>query len=211
MKTTLAILALNEIEGMQVVVPQIRRDWIDEIIVVDGGSTDGTIEWCEAHGLRVLRQRGRGYGAGMREVMEIANGDVVVEFMARRQLRPVGDSPAGRQDRRRLRPGRRLPVHRWRRQLRRHDDHAVRQLVLHQAGQRAVPRLLQRRHDGVSSVPHRRVQDDGDGRRRPDVSRRRDRSSSPSTATGSAKLAPTSPSGSAASVRHITSTPAWSC
>jgi glycosyltransferase involved in cell wall biosynthesis len=82
MKTTLAILALNEIDAIPHVLPKIQSHWVDEIIVVDGGSTDGTIEWCEAHGFRVLRQRRRGYGAAMREVIEHTDSDVVIEFMA---------------------------------------------------------------------------------------------------------------------------------
>ena len=43
MKTTLLIMTLNEIDGMKVIMPQIDKTWIDQIIVVDGGSTDGTI------------------------------------------------------------------------------------------------------------------------------------------------------------------------
>lgn len=82
MKTTLAILTLNEVESVPLVLPRIRKDWVDEIIVVDGGSTDGTIEWCRENGWRVLVQKKTGYGQGMRELMEIAEGDVIIEFMS---------------------------------------------------------------------------------------------------------------------------------
>jgi glycosyltransferase involved in cell wall biosynthesis len=82
LKSTLAILVLNEIDAVPQVLPQIDRSWVDEIIVVDGGSTDGTIEWCESHGFQVLRQKERGYGRGMLELISIAKGDIIIEFMA---------------------------------------------------------------------------------------------------------------------------------
>jgi glycosyltransferase involved in cell wall biosynthesis len=65
---------------MRIVVPQIRREWVDEIIVVDGGSVDGTAEFARANGLRVLRQSRRGYGAAMQEGMLAATSDIVIEF-----------------------------------------------------------------------------------------------------------------------------------
>jgi glycosyltransferase involved in cell wall biosynthesis len=81
MKSTLAVLVLNEIEAIRQVLPLIDPKWVDEIIVVDGGSTDGTIEFCESLGYRVLRQRRRGYGNAMIELISVAKGDVIIEFM----------------------------------------------------------------------------------------------------------------------------------
>jgi glycosyltransferase involved in cell wall biosynthesis len=80
LRSTLLIPTLNEIEAIQVVMPQIKRDWVDEVIVIDGGSTDGTVEWFRDHGYTVHSQAGRGYGAGMKEGIALAQGEIIVEF-----------------------------------------------------------------------------------------------------------------------------------
>ena len=41
MRITLLALTFNEIDGVQEILPQIEDGWVDEIIVVDGGSDDG--------------------------------------------------------------------------------------------------------------------------------------------------------------------------
>jgi glycosyltransferase involved in cell wall biosynthesis len=51
MTVTLFIPTKNEIEAMRVIMPQIDRSWVDQILVVDG-STDGTAEYAESIGLR---------------------------------------------------------------------------------------------------------------------------------------------------------------
>ncbi len=87
-KVTLLLPTLNEIEAVSIIVPQIRKEWADEFICIDGGSTDGTVEFMRRHGFSVHSQSGRGFGQGMLEGMHAASGDIVVEFMPDGNSRP---------------------------------------------------------------------------------------------------------------------------
>ena len=78
MKTTLLALTLNEIDGVRVILPQISQSWFDQILVVDGGSTDGTIEWCRENGYWVYVQQKKGIRYAYLEVLDIIEGDVVL-------------------------------------------------------------------------------------------------------------------------------------
>ena len=80
MKTTLLILTLNEIDGMRVIMPRIKREWVSDILIVDGGSTDGTIEYAREHGYRVLNQRSRGPTLAYREAVEEIRDGIIINF-----------------------------------------------------------------------------------------------------------------------------------
>lgn len=80
MKFTLIILCLNEIECLKTILPKINQKWVDEVIIVDGGSTDGSIEFARELGFRVYVQKGKGVIAGYKEAWEISKGDVVIIF-----------------------------------------------------------------------------------------------------------------------------------
>ena len=80
MKTTLIVMTLNEVNGMKAIMPQIHSDWCDQIIILDGGSTDGTIEWAREQGYFVYVQKQRGIRFAYREVLPYIEGDVVITF-----------------------------------------------------------------------------------------------------------------------------------
>ena len=55
MTTSVIIPTKNEITGMKEIVPQVNLEWADEWIVIDGNSTDGTIEEAKKLGLDVIQ------------------------------------------------------------------------------------------------------------------------------------------------------------
>ena len=78
--TAILILTLNEIDGMKKIVPKINKNWAEEILLVDGGSTDGTIEEAEKLGIKVLKQKIKGHGAAILEGVDATTSDNIVIF-----------------------------------------------------------------------------------------------------------------------------------
>jgi glycosyltransferase involved in cell wall biosynthesis len=78
--TTLLVLSLNEIDGMREIMPKIRKEWVDQIIVVDGGSTDGTIEYARENGYFVYVQKQKGFRHAYCEVLPYIKGENVLTF-----------------------------------------------------------------------------------------------------------------------------------
>ena len=75
----MVIPALNEEAAIGGVVREIPRHLVDEIIVVDNGSTDRTAEIAAAAGARVVREPTRGYGAAcLAGVLAAGDADILV-------------------------------------------------------------------------------------------------------------------------------------
>ena len=80
MTFALLIFTLNELEGMRVIMPQINSDWVDEILIVDGGSIDGTVEFAKENGYEVYIQRQQGFRHAYTEALQMIKSDYVIPF-----------------------------------------------------------------------------------------------------------------------------------
>ncbi|HVA15189.1 MAG TPA: glycosyltransferase family 2 protein [Stellaceae bacterium] len=76
----LLLPTLNELHGLQATVPFIDRALVDEIIVIDGGSRDGTVEYAMEMGLTVVSQIRRGLHFAIYDIARAVNYDYLIEF-----------------------------------------------------------------------------------------------------------------------------------
>ena len=77
---TVVVLTLNEIDGVTAMIPKLPMHCIDELLAVDGGSTDGTLDFFAARGLRVIKQAKRGRGEAFRLAVQHARHDRLIFF-----------------------------------------------------------------------------------------------------------------------------------
>ncbi len=76
-KITVIIPCLNEEQGIEKVLRRMP-EFVDEVIVVDNGSTDRTSDVAAGFGATVIREDVRGYGRSYQAGFASASGDIIV-------------------------------------------------------------------------------------------------------------------------------------
>ena len=77
---TAAIIARDEAPNLAELLP--RLDWVDEVVLVDGGSSDGTAGIAWAHGCRVACRRFDTFAGQRNHALRLARGDWVLSIDA---------------------------------------------------------------------------------------------------------------------------------
>ncbi|MBP6343172.1 MAG: glycosyltransferase [Candidatus Omnitrophica bacterium] len=80
MKVTLLIPTLNEEQGMKTVMPKVKKEWVDQILVVDGKSKDKTVEVARQMGYDVVIQTTPGIRGAYMDALPKVKGDVILTF-----------------------------------------------------------------------------------------------------------------------------------
>jgi len=76
-RATAIIATLDEAETIEAIVAEVRPH-VDEVLVVDGHSRDGTAELARGAGAQVIEDRGRGKGDALRCGIDAATTELVV-------------------------------------------------------------------------------------------------------------------------------------
>jgi len=84
----LCLMVWNELEGCQKDIPRLPFDHFDDVFAVEGGSTDGTVEYLRQLGVRLVRQTKRGYNWAYITGFENCNCDALVFYHPKGTIDP---------------------------------------------------------------------------------------------------------------------------
>lgn len=80
MNVALVLPTLNEIDGVKFVMPRIKREWLHEIVFVDGNSRDGTVEYINEHGYKLFLENGKGVKKTLIEAINSLESEAIITF-----------------------------------------------------------------------------------------------------------------------------------
>jgi len=78
MKVSVIVPTLNEAGNIEKVLQGIAKQDVNEILIVDGHSTDGTIEIVKNMGYNILLQEKKGLGYAVRQGVANTKGDIII-------------------------------------------------------------------------------------------------------------------------------------
>ena len=79
-KRLLVLLTFNEIEALPKIFDRLPLGAADEVLAVDGGSKDGTVEFLESKGVKVLLQPRRGRGVAFRVALDATDAETICYY-----------------------------------------------------------------------------------------------------------------------------------
>jgi glycosyltransferase involved in cell wall biosynthesis len=80
MKVTLLVPTLNEADGMRSVMPKVQKGWVDQVLIVDGKSKDGTADIARDMGYDVVIQQTPGIRGAYMDALPFIKGDIILTF-----------------------------------------------------------------------------------------------------------------------------------
>src|SRR5437868_7987036 len=80
MKVTLLAPVLNEVDTLREMMPSFPRHLFEQILILDGKSTDGSAEYCRSQGFEVYVQKEPGLRVAYYEAWPLIRGDYVLTF-----------------------------------------------------------------------------------------------------------------------------------
>lgn len=86
MKVCIVIPTINEIEGLKKIVSKIKKEWYTRLIILDGGSKDGTIQYAREKNYEVIVQKRPGIKMAYTECYPTIKEDIIIT------LSPDGNS-----------------------------------------------------------------------------------------------------------------------